>query len=332
MLWTCGVAFIRAVTLGTIAVAIMAAAGCRRPDPPAVTNIAIATGSRGGVFHAVGSALAAAYSQQVPALVATAQPSRGLSLEASVDALERGEIDLAFNDSETAYVAYKKGTTADGQPHIAIRAIAVLFPTVVHIFAKRDAGIERVTDFRGKRVDVGPRGSEPEQAVRLIFDSYGLGYPQMRAVFGSKSDPADEIRKGNLDGVIYWTPLHHRAITQVTTGADVRLIPIGREQIAMIQERTERSRFLKSTTIPKGTYPHQDQDVLTLGEDILLLCRRDLPESLVYQLTKVLFDSVAVLANAHPAANGITLERGPTTSIELHPGAARYYREREVTR
>ena len=130
---------------------------------------------------------------------------------------------------------------------------------------------------------------------------------------------------------IYWTPFQHGAITRVTT-ADVRLIPIGREQIARIQERTERSRFLKSTMIPRGTYPRQDHDILTLGEDILLLCRKDLPEPLVYELTKALFDSVAVLMTAHPAASGIDPERGPMTSIPLHPGAARYYRERELPR
>ena len=64
--------------------------------------------------------------------------------------------------------------------------------------------------------------------------------------------------------------------------------------------------------------------------DVLLLCREDLPEGLVYDLTRALFDSVPALENAHEAASAIDPERGPTTSIPLHPGAARYYREREI--
>ena len=53
-------------------------------------------------------------------------------------------------------------------------------------------------------------------------------------------------------------------------------------------------------------------------------------QPLVYELTRTLFDSVPVLEKAHQAASAIDPERGPTASIPLHPGAARYYRAREI--
>ena len=64
--------------------------------------------------------------------------------------------------------------------------------------------------------------------------------------------------------------------------------------------------------------------------DVLLVCRQDLPEALVYNLARTLFDSVPLLRQAHASASGIDPERGPTAAIPLHPGAARYYREREI--
>lgn len=304
---------------------------CSSPPAPPPTTVRIATGAENGVLNAVGGALAIAYTQKVSGLVATAQLGRGL--EDNLDALERGEIDLAFDDSETTYVAYRKGTSSDPQPHSRIRAIGVLFPTVVHVFAREASGIERVTDFRGKRIDVGARGSDAELAARLILESYGLDEDRhVHAVFGSSDSAANDIRTGALDGVVYYVPFHHRLTMEVTTRADVRLIPIGHQQIASIQERSERSHFLKSTVVPRGTYRGQERDVVTIGEDILLLCRDDLPEPLVYELTRTLFDSTPDLVKAHPAAASIDPERGPTTSIPLHPGAARYYRERELPR
>jgi TRAP-type uncharacterized transport system substrate-binding protein len=66
--------------------------------------------------------------------------------------------------------------------------------------------------------------------------------------------------------------------------------------------------------------------------DVLLLCRRDLGEPLVYDLTRTLFDAVPVLATAHGSASGIDPDRGPTAAVPLHAGAARYYREREILR
>jgi len=50
----------------------------------------------------------------------------------------------------------------------------------------------------------------------------------------------------------------------------------------------------------------------------------------VYQLTRNLFEGVPELAARHAAASLIDPAQGPTTPIPLHPGAARYYREREL--
>ncbi len=107
----------------------------------------------------------------------------------------------------------------------------------------------------------------------------------------------------------------------------MRVLPIDRSRLGAIQER---HHFLKSTTIPAGTYAHQEGSVQTVGMDVLLLCRQDLPDALVYDLTRTLFDAVPALEHAHEAASAIDPERGPTASIPLHPGAARYYREREI--
>jgi len=310
--------------------ALVTTLGCHAAAPVTATKVAIATGGSSGVFYVVGKALAEAFDRRTANVSATVLP--GHSLEGSLDALVRGDVDLAFVDSETTYVAYRKGTHDDPTPHTGIRAVAVLFPTVVHVFARYDSGIMRITDFRKRRLHVGPKGSEEARAAKLIFDSYRLGEKQVTFSFGSNDTIAADLRRGSIDGFAYWAPLRHRAIEQVAAQVDLRLLPIQYEQIALIQEHDERSRFLKSITIPKHTYPHQEHDVLTLAEDILLLCRADLSEAVVYDVTRTLFESVPDLARAHPAARAINPQRGPTTSIPLHPGAAHYYREQELPR
>jgi len=301
---------------------------CGQSIPPPQTKIVIATGTGSGAIYSVGTALSAIYARQIPGLTADVKRSRGL--EVNADDLQRETVDLAFIDSETTYVAYRRGTTAQPEPHTKIRAIAVLFPTVVHVFARQGSGVHQVADLRGKRIMVGPRGSDTELAAALILESHGLSYQTVDAIFTARLDAADEMRRGTLDAAVYYLPFRHQAVVDLTTQADVHLVPIAHDQIASIQERTQRSRFLKSVVVPGGTYRGQDSDVLTVGEDILLLCREALPEALIYDVTRLLFESVPQLAEAHPAALDIDAERGPTTSIPLHPGAARYYREREL--
>ena len=60
------------------------------------------------------------------------------------------------------------------------------------------------------------------------------------------------------------------------------------------------------------------------------VCREDLDENLVYTLTKTLFDALPDLVQTHVAAKAVSVEGGPATPLPLHPGAARFYREREL--
>ena len=62
----------------------------------------------------------------------------------------------------------------------------------------------------------------------------------------------------------------------------------------------------------------------------MLVCSEDLPEDVVYRLTKAFFSALPDLTRIHAAAMLIDAEQAPATPIPLHPGAARYYREREI--
>jgi TRAP transporter TAXI family solute receptor len=271
----------------------------------------------------IGQALTAEYTERLHVNAFTGQ-SQGL--EQTADAVGWGTADLAVEDAETAYIAYSKGTADDPQPHKDIRAISVLFSTAVQIVARGDAGITKVSDLRGRRVDVGAHGTPVERAAKLILESHGLSYSAIQPVFGSRNS-MQALRSGELDARFFYTPFPQSNIGDLADGAGARLIAIDRNSLAGIQAQ---HHFLKSVMIPDGTYPHQDQPVLTVGMDVLLLCRSELPEHLVHDMTAALFDSVPRLKTATQAAAAIDPDRGPATAVPLHPGAVRYYREREI--
>lgn len=297
------------------------------PAQKPTTALTIATGSADGVYDAVGRALAAVYSRDMPDVRTRAELRENPSL--NVEDLEQGRADLTFDGAGHAYFAFKQGTDVDDRPHSRLRAIAVLFSTGVHMAARLDSNIHRVEDFRGKRVALGPRGSPTEQTSHVIFASHGLSDHHVTPLFDSSRGVVQEMRDGTLDGVFLFTPLQHPIMSELTGSVDVRLVPIVRDRIGEIQAR---SPFLKTTVIPSHTYRGQTDPIATVGTDILLLCRADLPDRLVHDLTRTLFAAVADLAAAHPAAAAIDPDRGPAASIPLHPGAARYYRERELLR
>jgi TRAP transporter TAXI family solute receptor len=278
----------------------------------------------GGAWERIGRELASEYNRRVPIVSADAVMAE--SLESQVDSIQAGKVDLALEDAETAYLAFTRGTAHDGSPHARVRAIGVLFSIAVQVAVPSATGITRIDQLRGRRVDVGATGGSVERAARIILESYGLGYDAVKPTFGG-SDTRRQFKSGDLDARFFYSAFQHPTIESISRDVDVRVLPIDRSRLGAIQER---HHFLKSTTIPAGTYRKQTADVQTVGMDVLLLCRQDLPDGLVYELTRALYESVPALEKAHEAASAIDPERGPTASIPLHPGAARYYREREI--
>ncbi len=321
----------RTVVAPLVFLILAAAGGCQKREPAAAAGPAvelrIGTVFGSGSWHAVGTTLAGVYSRQLTDVRVVATSNE--DLEKTIDELQHDTLQLAIDDVETAYVAFSTGTPALADPHRALRAIAVLFSTAVHVVARSNTGIATVADFKGKRVGMGAPGSSTERAARLILKGHGLDLDQITPVPLTTADTSAAIREGRLDAAFIYAPFQNPVVANLTGADDVRLVAIQRSSLGPIQDG---HHFLKSTTIPGGTYRNQEEDVLTVGMDVLLLCRQTLPDALVYNLTRTLFEAVPVLRQAHPSAAGIDPDRGPATAIPLHPGAARYYRERELLR
>ncbi|MEQ1907372.1 MAG: TAXI family TRAP transporter solute-binding subunit [Vicinamibacterales bacterium] len=323
----------RLVTVGLLA--LLVAGGCLGGcDKPAATTpeqreLTIAVGFEGSVADNLGRVLATRSETDIQGLRVRTRLTRGV--DENLERLHAGTADLGFVDAEGAYVGYRQEQSGRFTGH-SVRAVAVLYPTAVHIFAKRDLNIRSVEQLRGRSVVVGEREGYADRAMRLILDSYNLSYATVQPLFVDGPQAADAIRDGTAAAVVLYTSYRSRPVLEVTEAADLTLVSLSHSNIAQIQTTSERNHFVKTITIPRGTYRGQPEAALTMGDDILLLCRSNLDDSLVYALTKTLFDSVPSLVRVHPAAAGINVERGPTTSVPLHPGAARYYRERELPR
>jgi TRAP-type uncharacterized transport system substrate-binding protein len=70
-------------------------------------------------------------------------------------------------------------------------------------------------------------------------------------------------------------------------------------------------------------------NIETVGVDSVLVCRKDLSEPLVYEMTKEFSALLEQVASAQPQGR-VDPDQASATPIPLHPGAARFYREREI--
>lgn len=274
----------------------------------------------------MGPPLARSWGARIPGLHVGPEPGGS---GVNVEAVESGRADVAFTQADIAYQAYSRGTSTSPAPHTALRGIAVLWVNTVHVAVRRESPIQSVADLRGKRVSVSARGSGTETLARAVLEAYGFDYADIVPQFIPFVSAVAQVRDGRTDAAFVVAGVPAVAVTELSELPGIRLLPVPREQLTRMRAQYP---FLQPLVVPGGTYPHVEHDVETLGVNNLLVCRRDLDEHLVYELTRALFDSLPALEAAHAAARLIDREQAPATPIPLHPGAARYYREREITR
>lgn len=311
----------------TMIVAALCAAACGSRDAAKTrSSITIATGGPGGALYPLALDLEQVYSRDFPYIILKLD---AVGSSGSVDALQNGGAQLGFAQADIAYLAYSRGTTAIPEPHSNLRGIAVLWSNTAQIAVRRDSSIRTVSDLRGKRVAVGTPGTSTDVLAQIILKAYGMHYVDIQPKFMSFDARVQRMRDGQIDAAFVVTAVPAPVIEQMQINPGIRLIPIDSDRINALRGQYP---FLRPVTLPPGTYAQQESAIAAVSIDELLICPRDLDDGLVYRLTKAFFDALPALAKVNAAARTIDLDEAPGTPIPLHPGAARYYREREIDR
>jgi TRAP transporter TAXI family solute receptor len=310
-----------------LSVGALCSADCNRKAPapkPPKPIIRLSTGPTGGGFYTFGEGLTQAYATSLPGVVVKTNPSAGAV--ANVEALQRGEADVAFTFADVAYLAYVGGLSAASQPYTRLRGIAILQLTPLHFVVRAGSGITTIQDLRNHRVSMGPPGTGTSLIVQLILDAFGVPLSTVHVEPLQFDEAANRLMEGTLDAM-FDDAIYPAESVRVATKSGARLLPIVGPPIERLRHEYP---FFRTAVIPRNSYPGVTEVIHTIGVDSLLICRRDLDESIVYDLTKHFFEALPALSSSLDALRFMDLDESPATPIPLHDGAARYYREREL--
>ncbi len=286
--------------------------------------VAIATGGTGGTYYPLGGALAQMLSNNVEGLIVTAQS--GNASIANCNLISRGQIETAFSQANTTYWSYSAtGILKDEQPITNLRGIASLYPETIHIVATKASGINTIEDLKGKRVGVGAPNSGTAADAEIILNAHGLTFDDIKADYLSFNEVAQRLIDGQIDAGFTTAGFPTSSIINIATKRDIVLIPMSAEKI---KELVEAIPYYGATVIPGGLYTGVDEDVPALATPALWICDAKLSPTLVYKMTKALWEHRDVLEKVHSQGKNITLETAlDGIGIPLHPGAELYYKE-----
>lgn len=271
-------------------------------------------------------ALAAEYARALPSVdvrLVTAGISQGTMM-----AIQRGDADMGFVLADVAYLANLNLSSHAEKTIVPLRGMAALQTAPVHLLARR--GITSADLFHHRHLHVATNGAFSSQAMlaQLVLGAFEFEDP---SVWNAPLTPEEIPRRMGEGGIDVAFVTAYYPSQSVTAAANVgaQLLPIDND----LAERFRHTYpFVRRVVIPPHTYPGQTAAVRTIGVDRLLVCRSDLDEMLVHDLTRVFIDAVPrIFASLRASSRLIDLDRASATPIPLHNGAALYYRERELT-
>ncbi|MFP4011338.1 MAG: TAXI family TRAP transporter solute-binding subunit [Spirochaetaceae bacterium] len=311
-----------------IAVFLLVAAFSVFPEGERETGrIVLATGGTGGVYYPLGGAMASLWSDEIEGVEASSE-STGASVE-NVNLVNELESELGLVQNDISYyAAHAEEMFEDEEPMENLRGVFTMYPETIQIIARADADVDTVGDISDLRVAVGAPGSGTEVNARQILQMHDITYDDIREDFLSFSEAADAIRDGNVDVAFVTAGLPTSSVMDLATSTDITMVGIESDMLDSILDEWS---YFAEVTIPADTYSGQDSDVSAVAVMAMMIAHESLDEELVYNITKQTLENTDVLADTHDRGREVAVETAlDGMSLDLHPGARRYFEEQDM--
>lgn len=287
--------------------------------------INILTGGTSGVYYPLGVAISKIYSEKMQGVRPSVQATKA-SVE-NLNLIQQGKGELAFTLGDSLADAWK-GVEEAGfkKPLDQLRGVAGIYANYIQVVASKESGIKTLADLKGKRLSVGAPKSGTELNARAILKAAGIDYKDLGKIeylpFG---ESVELIKNRQLDATLQSAGLGVASIRDLANSVPITVVEIPTAIVDKVGPP-----YVK-VTIPKGTYEGQEGDVPTAAVQNYLVTNAKVPDDVVYGMTKAIFDSLPDLQAAHAAAKAIKLEGALVgMPVPLHPGAAKFFKEKGV--
>lgn len=289
--------------------------------------VTIGTGGVTGVYYPTGGAICR--------LVNKGKKEHGIrcSVESTggsvynLNAIAAGDLDMGVAQSDTQYKAYNGVDQFDGKANKDLRAVFSVHSEPLNIVARADAGVKNFEDLKGKRVNIGNPGSGQRLTMDILMTKMGWTNDDFKLASELKaSEMSAALCDNKIDAFAYVVGIPNGSIKEATTTCDAVMVNVQGEAVdALVAENS----YYKHAVIPGGTYRGSDEDVNTFGVAATFVTSANVPENVIYNVVKAVFENFDDFKKLHPAFAPLKKEEMVKAGLSapLHPGAEKYYKE-----
>lgn len=290
--------------------------------------ITIGTGGVTGVYYPTGGAVCRLVNKQRKEHgIRCSVESTGGSVY-NTRTIRQGELDFGVVQSDVQVAALAgTGSFADDGAYPDLRSLFSIHSEPMHVMARKDSGIKKVEDFKGKVVNIANPGSGTRVLAERLMDYAGVSVDDLSLAAELKSsEQASALCDGKLEASIWAAGLPNGSSTEATSTCAITIIPLSGAWVDRLL--SENSAYARAT-IPGNMYKGNPEDIPSWGPKATMVTSKQTPDDVAYALVSAVFDNFESFKKLHPAFAHLRKENmiKDGLSAPLHPGAVKYYQE-----
>lgn len=248
----------------------------------------------------------------------TAQTTGGTP--ANINLLATDQVDMIFVSSGDQDVLKEI-------PEAQLLYVAT--PYAIQFGMQPGSNYSSIEDMKGSRLAVPAPGTGGYTSSEAVFDSLGLKFDDFHTSFMEVSDSDEAFRDKKLDVLGQISAIPHPGWFEISsTGIGIDIYQFTEKELTKISEKHPE---YSPVVIPAGTYIGQDEDVKTLGIWARVITTSKLSEEQAYDIAKVMHEKHEEIVQGFGQMKDSTVENtiavSKTSSIPLHPGVVKYFKE-----
>lgn len=291
-------------------------------------TLGIGTNPQGSLGYSIAAALAKTISE------AGGLPTRAVGMGgASLFIPQVNSGEMAFGTSnvfESAFAA-TGANYFKGRAHDKLRVAAALVPFSVGIMVRKDSDIKSYGDLKGKPFPARYASMRVVEAIQVaLLDATGIGANGIRPVpVPNFVKGADLMAEGKVVGVLLAPGSGVTRKTNARVPVRFLSLPDTPQVRASLRKGLPGTRVV--TVKPSKRVAGIDEPTRLLGYQYTLLTHSGMNEEAVYKAVKAIAENKAALAKSHGVFNAFRPEdmASEIEGISYHPGALRYFKERD---
>ncbi len=328
--------FLKNIAVGASLLSGVSIVGCgQKSTETEQVRLKFISGPPESIGFAMGSTIGTITKEENREVIVLPEAGKSLSGMAMVG---RGELDLATGSAYVAYNAMKGEEFFTTPSEYPLMQVTSWYWIWVAVFAPVDSDIYTIHDLEGKKVGPGPLAATFTREYQKALSVAGV--KNVEWVDVEVSELAGNIRAGiidagggpaNINGII---PSYQK---ELISSVDLRLVGFTEEDIKAI----EKTPGINGRWVPNEVFGGVKEfptegETFVLESSYCIYSNSLVKEETIYNFLNIIWDNKEKLPEYHKAFKPWTepdfWTRLLSPDITVHPGAARFFKEKGIWR